>query len=151
MCFDRGRERARERHRHGEKYPEIQVSCEASAGVEGYTCQRPGASLARSLPLSLCRLSVSLFLSSWTCRSLSTPNPTSSSRIQASSAQPCVVISGNSFRMLPVHCIHSFFYLSLHPHLYVFLFTICPINHLYLLKHMLKFTFFLLLVKHFNV
>lgn len=26
-----------------EEYLHIQVSCEASAGVEGYTCQRPGA------------------------------------------------------------------------------------------------------------
>lgn len=49
-------------------------------------------------------------------------HPPTHSRIQASSAQPCVVISGNSFRMLPVHCVHSFLslslsilYLSLHP------------------------------------
>lgn len=29
------------------------------------------------------------------------------SLIQASSARPCVAISGNSFRMLPVHCVRS--------------------------------------------
>lgn len=32
--------------------------------------------------------------------------PASTSQIQASSAQPCVAISGNSFRMHPVHCVH---------------------------------------------
>lgn len=66
-----GGESEGERHRYREKYPEIQVSCEVSAGVEGYTCQRPGASLSRTL----CHLSVSLLLSSWTCMSLSTPHP----------------------------------------------------------------------------
>lgn len=140
MCFDKGeKKRARETHRHGEKYPEIQVSCEASAGVEGYTCQRPGASrsfsLALSFPLSSFCLSLSLLLSSWTCGASLPPSPPlpfthPASRIQASSAQPCVAISGNSFRMLPVHCIHSSlsFPLSVTP-LRVFLFTIRPSAH----------------------
>ena len=76
-------------------------------------------SLSLSLPLSLapslslCRLSLCVQLDMQEPLNLPPLNPASSSRIQASSAQPCVVISGNSFRMLPVHCIHSFLSLSL--------------------------------------
>lgn len=68
-----GREREQKRDIDRENYPEIQVSCEASAGVQGYTCQRPGP-----LSLSRCLLSVSLFLSSWTLNpppSLHLPDP----------------------------------------------------------------------------
>lgn len=87
-----------------------------SGGLHLSTLEGP-----RSLSFSLSSLCLSLFLSSWTCRSLSTLHPASTAQIQASSVQPCVAISGNSFRMLPVHCTHcslsqSLLYLSLHPH-----------------------------------
>lgn len=51
-------------HIRRENFSEIQVSCVASAGVEGYTCQRSGAS-------------PSFFLSSWTCRASQLPHPPS--------------------------------------------------------------------------
>lgn len=70
----------------GENDPQIQVSCEASAGVEGYTCQRPGA--------SLCRLSASLFLSSWTCRSFTTPHLTDPGQL-------CPAMRGHLWEFIP--------------------------------------------------
>lgn len=70
----------------GENYAQIQVSCEASAGVEGYTCQRPGA--------SLCRLSASLFLSSWTCRSFTTPHLTDPGQL-------CPAMRGHLWEFIP--------------------------------------------------
>lgn len=111
MCFDRGREREQERE------IDIERNIKRSrSAVRPQLEWRPTPVGARG-PLSLSRrLSVSLFLSSWTCRSLSTLHSASTSQIQASSAQPCVAISGNSFGMLPVHCIHSSLALSLHPH-----------------------------------
>lgn len=73
-------------HMEGENSPQIQVSCEASAGVEGYTCQRPGA--------SLCRLSASLFLSSWTCRSSTTPHHTDPGQL-------CPAMRGHLWEFIP--------------------------------------------------
>lgn len=62
-------------------------------------------------PLSVVFLSLSLSVQLDMQEPLNPPSPppppASTSRIQASSAQPCVAISGNSFRMLPVHCVHS--------------------------------------------
>lgn len=64
-------------------------------------------------------------------------HPASTSQIQASSAQPCVAIPGNLFRMLPVLCIHSslilyfFFFFSICRPLPVFLPTICRLTCLH--------------------
>lgn len=109
----------------GEKYPQIQVSCEASAGVEGYTCQRPGA--------SLCRLSVSLFLSSWTCRSFTTPH-------LSDPGQLCPAMRGHLWEFIPdASCspcaLISSIFVTAGPyqakHLHVF--TLSLINHLWII------------------
>lgn len=137
---DRGPERDIHIEREREKYPQIQVSCEASAGVKGYTCWCPGA--------SLCRLSVSLFLSSWTCRSLSTPPP---SLHLPDPGQFCPAMHGHLWEFIPdASCsLHPLFFPSLfsichtnhpnpqpptHPALHLHVFTICPVNHVYFLS-----------------
>lgn len=121
-------------YRQRGKYPQIQVSCEASAGEEGYTCRRPGALSAVFLSLPLCPAG--------RAGASQPPHPASTSQIQASSAQPCVAISGNSFRMLPVHWFHSSssslpFSLSVTPSppltLHLHTLAICPMNLLYFL------------------
>ena len=84
---------------HRKNYPEIQVSCVASAGVEGYTCQRSGASP-----------SLSLSLSSWTCRSSPPPTqppPHRSRPVQPSHAWPSLGIYSGCFLFIasaPLSC-----------------------------------------------
>lgn len=143
MCFDRGRER--HRHRHGEKYPEIQVSCEASDGVEGYTCQCPGTSLS----FSLCRFSVQLDMQE-------TLNPPPSLHLP-DPGQFSPAMHGHLWEFIPdASC-------SLHPLLSLPLSlsvtppsqsqsTCLPLNymsHLYFLKHKLKPSLSILI--HFNI
>lgn len=100
-----------------------------------------------SLSPSLCRLSVSLFLSSWTCRSLSTsPNPACTS---PDPGQFSPAMRGHLWEFIPdascsLHPLLSppsfSFCHSTHttPHLHVFLLTTCPINHLHFLMHITK-------------
>ena len=74
-----------------EKYPRIQVSCEASAGVEGYTCRRPGASLSLS---SFC-LSFSVQLDMWEPH-----NPPPSLRLP-DPGQFCQAMRGHLWEFIP--------------------------------------------------
>lgn len=141
-----GRESERERHRRREKYPEIQVSCEASAGVEGYTCRRPGASLSPSVVF----LSLSFRPAGRAGASQppTQPPPPGSRPVQPSHAWPSLGIHSGCFLFIASTPLSlSLFSLSIchstptTSHLHVFLFTFCPINQLYFLMHIKTLVF----------